>query len=360
MANRYPVIVTNTGAGDSSPFAFKEIPSGDDLLLTGNFIRIGSTSAVSDVIKDANGNTVISFPTAVASAVNYFRLNNSATGNSIVLEAVGGDTDVSITLKPKGSSGEIIVGNGAVAATVKSSGNFNLILKPGSSNAGTLTFNQGNNGDIVFSPHGTGKVKVGTNNVVTTGDTGTVSSGMIADTAISTAKIQDSAVTSAKIAATAVGTTKIEDSAVTSAKIAATAVGTTKIEDLAVTTAKIAATAVTTAKINVSATSKVLGRTTAGAGPAEELSITGSGNVVFATNPTISGITMADNTNIAISSTTGTKIGTATTDKIGFFNATPVAQRTAIASVANTATSTLIATAVNSIRAALTSLGLTA
>ena len=340
MANRYPVIVTNTGAGDSSPFAFKEIPSGDDLLLTGNFIRIGSTSAVSDVIKDANGNTVISFPTAVASAVNYFRLNNSATGNSIVLEAVGGDTDVSITLKPKGSSGEIIVGNGAVAATVKSSGNFNLILKPGSSNAGTLTFNQGNNGDIVFSPHGTGKVKVGTNNVVTTGDTGTVSSGMIADTAISTAKIQDSAVTSAKIAATAVGTTKIED--------------------LAVTTAKIAATAVTTAKINVSATSKVLGRTTAGAGPAEELSITGSGNVVFATNPTISGITMADNTNIAISSTTGTKIGTATTDKIGFFNATPVAQRTAIASVANTATSTLIATAVNSIRAALTSLGLTA
>jgi hypothetical protein len=55
----------------------------------------------------------------------------------------------------------------------------------------------------------------------------------------------------------------------------------------AVTTAKIVNSNVTYAKIqNVSATDKVLGRTTAGAGVIEEIATTGSGNVVRATSPT--------------------------------------------------------------------------
>ena len=50
----------------------------------------------------------------------------------------------------------------------------------------------------------------------------------------------------------------------------------------------IANDAVTYAKMqNVSATDKVLGRTTAGAGDVEEISTTGSGNVVRATSPTL-------------------------------------------------------------------------
>ena len=62
----------------------------------------------------------------------------------------------------------------------------------------------------------------------------------------------------------------------------------TTITDDAVTTAKIAAANVTYAKIqNVSATDKVLGRTTAGAGVIEEIATTGSGNVVRATSPTL-------------------------------------------------------------------------
>ncbi len=70
-------------------------------------------------------------------------------------------------------------------------------------------------------------------------------------------------------------TAKIADLAVTTAKIADLAVTTAKIADLAVTTAKIADDAVTYAKIqNVSATDKLLGRATAGAGDVEEIACT--------------------------------------------------------------------------------------
>ena len=46
--------------------------------------------------------------------------------------------------------------------------------------------------------------------------------------------------------------------------------------------------------------------------------------------------------------------------KVGFFGATPVAQQTAITTLATTPTATDIATAVNSIITALSNLGLTA
>lgn len=55
---------------------------------------------------------------------------------------------------------------------------------------------------------------------------------------------------------------------------------------------------------------------------------TGTGLMAFATNPTLSGATFADATNIVLNTTTGTKIGTATGQKLGFFNATPVIQQT--------------------------------
>jgi hypothetical protein len=54
---------------------------------------------------------------------------------------------------------------------------------------------------------------------------------------------------------------------------------------------------------------------------------TGTGVAVFGTNPTLTGATMADGTNIVLNATTGTKIGTATSQKLGFFNAAPVAQQ---------------------------------
>lgn len=72
-------------------------------------------------------------------------------------------------------------------------------------------------------------------------------------------------------------------------------------------------------------------------------------------------LTLSDAVNIAVNATTGTKIGTATTQKLGFFNATPIVQVSAISAPSGGATIDAEArTAINSIRTALTNLGLTA
>jgi len=98
-----------------------------------------------------------------------------------------------------------------------------------------------------------------TGNVVTTGDTGTVATGMIADSSITSAKIVDGTIstadiadgniTTAKLAAGGVTTAKIANDAITLQKMANDSVGTGELIDDAVTTAKIINDAVTTAKI---------------------------------------------------------------------------------------------------------------
>jgi hypothetical protein len=81
-----------------------------------------------------------------------------------------------------------------------------------------------------------------------------------------------------EIATGAVTSTKILDGTIAVADIANDAVETTKIKDANVTYAKIQ---------NVSATNKVLGRVSTGAGVIEEIATTGSGNVVRASSPNL-------------------------------------------------------------------------
>jgi hypothetical protein len=57
-------------------------------------------------ILDTNGNE-LALLTATASAVNEITLANAATGSSPVISATGGDTNVGITLTPKGDLGRI-------------------------------------------------------------------------------------------------------------------------------------------------------------------------------------------------------------------------------------------------------------
>jgi hypothetical protein len=64
------------------------------------------TTPVIAQINDANGNEELIF-TATASAVNEITLANAATGNNPTLTASGGDTNVGITLTPKGALGRI-------------------------------------------------------------------------------------------------------------------------------------------------------------------------------------------------------------------------------------------------------------
>ena len=112
----------------------------------------------------------------------------------------------------------------------------------------------------------------------------------IGDLQVTTGKLADGAVTTAKV--TALGTAAYADSSVTTAKIADNNVTTAKIADGAITANQLGSGAVTTAKLgsaavsyekiqNVSATDRLLGRSTAGAGSVEEITCTAAGRALL-------------------------------------------------------------------------------
>lgn len=74
-----------------------------DLVSDGTrWIGKAALSNVVDVIRDTNGITMMLF-TATTSAVNYFGLQNAATGAAPQFRGLGSDTDISLMLRPKGS-----------------------------------------------------------------------------------------------------------------------------------------------------------------------------------------------------------------------------------------------------------------
>ena len=115
-------------------------------------------------------------------------------------------------------------------------------------------------------------------------------SGGIGDLQVTTDKLADGAVTTAKVTALSsaayaddsITTAKIQDDSVTTAKIADGAVTADQLGSGVVTTAKLSAGAATYNKIqNVSATDRLLGRSTAGAGSVEEITCTAAGRALL-------------------------------------------------------------------------------
>jgi hypothetical protein len=80
---------------------------------------------------------------------------------------------------------------------------------------------------------------------------------------------------------------KVKDLGITSTQLATDSVITAKIQDNAVTTDKITDSAVTLAKIENIATAKVIGRTTAGTGVPEQVSILDEDNMASDSNTSI-------------------------------------------------------------------------
>ena len=113
-------------------------------------------------IRDENGNEQLIFETT-SSAVNFLDITNAATGNDPKLAANGSDSNVDLALAPKGS-GELVVGTGSAAATITTSGAYDLTLDTNSgTNSGTITITDGANGSITATPNGTGVVEIGGN-----------------------------------------------------------------------------------------------------------------------------------------------------------------------------------------------------
>lgn len=67
-------------------------------------LRLKPKGAGSVLILDGNGNEQLLFAEA-ASAVNYWEMGNSATGDNLELNAQGGDTDIGMTFNVKGAPG---------------------------------------------------------------------------------------------------------------------------------------------------------------------------------------------------------------------------------------------------------------
>ena len=69
------------------------------------------------------------------------------------------DSNKNITLSPHGT-GKVVVGTGAADATVQSDGNHNLVLQTGNSTTGSISITDGANGNIAITPNGTGEVDI--------------------------------------------------------------------------------------------------------------------------------------------------------------------------------------------------------
>jgi hypothetical protein len=101
-------VATNTGIYDTG-FSTTD----GDVTLTGTQTLTNKTLTAPKIgtsILDTNGNELFLL-TATASAVNELTLANAATGNSPVLSATGDDSNIGITLTPKGT-GEVVIAAG--------------------------------------------------------------------------------------------------------------------------------------------------------------------------------------------------------------------------------------------------------
>ena len=166
--NKKTAIVFASGNPDTTNPKMIEVQTGGDVVddtspqLGGDLDTNSFNIAFDDAhgINDENGNEQIIFQTT-SSAVNQFDITNAATGNAPSISATGGDTNIDIALIPKGS-GETKVGTGGAAATVTSSGAYDLRLDTNSgSNSGYINIVDGANGNQQIYPNGTGYTEIG-------------------------------------------------------------------------------------------------------------------------------------------------------------------------------------------------------
>jgi len=187
--------------------------------------------ATGGFIADANGNELTIY-TTTAAAVNEFTLINAATGVAPILSASGGDAAIDLEIRAKGARDVMI--------TTSVAGADHLHLRAQATGVaaafnGILTTADITGADKTWTfPNVTGTV-------VTTGDTGSVTTGLILDGTILTGDIAADTILAGNIATGAVATAEILDGTILAGDLAAGAVVTAGILDGTILTGDIAA-----------------------------------------------------------------------------------------------------------------------
>ena len=239
-------LVASTGSGQNYTYHKATLKEDDLLNLSGDIndfaerYRVGSSNPTSSL---DNGD--LFFNTSTGKMLVYNGTNTAweevqSIGNffiSTLSPAFDGTTqNFTITNAPSNVQQVLLVVNG-------------VIQKP---NSGTSTPSEGFALDGSTIKLGAAPATGSTYHAVVMGSTvnigtpsnNTVTTAILQDDSVTTAKIAASNVTATELGANAVITSKIADDAVTTAKIAAGAVGNTEIADVAISTAKIAGGAV--------------------------------------------------------------------------------------------------------------------
>jgi len=289
---------------DLSEAAEEAIANGDYMLfLDGGATGVAKKEAVADIATLFAGtgltasNSVINIDaaqTGITSVVNSsLEIGRDAdnrikfgTDNQIIFEVSGGDnvifkasgeieattvnTTGAATLGGNGSSGGVTINDGSIQIRTGTGNVAEMRFYCETSNAHYQT--------LKAAPHSAGSsaalvLPTASGNLVGTGDSGTVASGMIAADAITGAKIADNAldsehytdgsidtahlaadsVTGAKIADDALDSEHYTDGSIDTAHLADGSITAAKIADGTIVAAEIADNAVTTAKINADA-----------------------------------------------------------------------------------------------------------
>lgn len=147
-------------------------------------------------IADESGNEQIIFQTT-GSAVNQFDITNAATGNAPSISATGDDTNISMSLLPKGSGVVLLDGNGSSGGVSISDGLIDI--RTGTGNVAKVKFycesSNAHAQTLQAAPHSASSSAVlvlptASGTLVGTGDSGSVSNtmlgGSIADSKLST------------------------------------------------------------------------------------------------------------------------------------------------------------------------------
>ena len=144
------------------------VGSGKTLSVAGTFTATGTISLTSPKIvtqiSDTNGNELLKV-TATASAVNELTLANAAAGSNPVLSATGGDTNIGITLTPKGTGGVAFSAGAVGTPSITTTGDTNTGIF--FSAADTIDFTEGGVATGQFDSSGNFKFNSGYGSVAT-------------------------------------------------------------------------------------------------------------------------------------------------------------------------------------------------